>query len=67
MYNQIEVDCEVCGCKVMKNKWERHVKTEKHRKGVDGGGDDGKVGGDMVGWAELSSKDIDYYIKNICL
>ena len=30
-------------------KWPRHVKTEKHRKGVEGGGGDGKVGGDMVG------------------
>ena len=49
MYNQIEVDCEVCGCRVRKNKWARHVKTEKHRKGVDGGDGDGKVGGDMVG------------------
>ena len=43
-YNQIEVDCAVCVCKVKKNKWARHVTTEKHRKGVDG-----KVGGDMVG------------------
>ena len=24
-YNQLEVDCEVCGCKVKKNKWARHV------------------------------------------
>ena len=36
VYNQIEVDCEVCECKVKKNKWARHVKTEKHRKGVEG-------------------------------
>ena len=26
----------MCGCKVKKNKWVRHVKTEKHRKGVEG-------------------------------
>ena len=37
MCHQIEVDCEVGGCKVKKNKWARHVKTEKHRKGVEGG------------------------------
>ena len=50
------MDCQVCGCRVRKNKCERHVKTEKHRKAVEGGGGDGKVGGDMVGakgWAEL--------------
>ena len=39
----------MCGCKVKKNKWARHVKTEKHRKGVEEGGGDGKVDGDMVG------------------
>ena len=41
----------MCGCKVKKNKkWARNVKTEKHtRKGVEWGGGDGKVGGDMVG------------------
>ena len=49
VYNQIEVDCAVCVCgsKVKKTN-ARHVKTEKHRKGVEGGGD-GKVGGDMEG------------------
>ena len=26
--NQIEVDCEVCGGKVKKNTWAKHVKTE---------------------------------------
>ena len=29
MYNQIEVDSQVCRYKVKKNKWARHVKTEK--------------------------------------
>ena len=24
-YSQLAVDCEVCGCKVKKNKWARHV------------------------------------------
>ena len=37
------------GCKVKKDKWARNVKTEKHRKEVEGGSGDGKVGGDMVG------------------
>ena len=42
VYNQIEVDCAVCGCKVKKNKWARHVRSEKHRKVVERGGGDGK-------------------------
>ena len=36
VYNQIEVDCAVCGCKVTRNKWARHVRSEKHRKAVEG-------------------------------
>lgn len=32
MYNQIVMDCEVCGCKVKKRKWAKHVKTEKHKR-----------------------------------
>ena len=59
VYNQIEVDCEVCECKVKKNKWARHVKTEKHRKGVERGGGDGKVGGREC---ELKSKYFDTFI-----
>ena len=59
VYNQIEVDCEVCESKVKKNKWARHVKTEKHRKGVEGGGGDGKVGGREC---ELKSKYFDTFI-----
>jgi len=39
--------CVAPGCKVRKNKWARHIKTEKHRKGVERGGIDGKVGGDI--------------------
>ena len=45
VYNQIEVDCAVCGCKVKKNKWARHVRSEKHRKVVERGGGDGNDGG----------------------
>ena len=59
VYNQIEVDCEVCEGKVKKNKWARHVKTEKHRKGVERGGGDGKVGGREC---ELKSKYFDTFI-----
>ena len=62
-YNQIEMDCEVCGGKVKKNKWARHVKREKHRKGVDGGRRWWKswwgYGGDK-GWAELTIRDLHY-------
>ena len=39
---------EACGHQVKKKKWARHVKAEKNKKGVEGGGGDGKVGGDMV-------------------
>ena len=49
VYNQLEVDCAVCGCKVKKNKWARHVRTRKHMLGVEGGGGDGKVGGGVGG------------------
>ena len=28
--SQIEIDCGVCGCKVRKCRWNRHVKTKKH-------------------------------------
>ena len=49
VYNQLEVDCAVCGCKVKKNKWARHARTRKHMLGVEGGGGDGKVGGDVGG------------------
>ena len=57
-YNQIEGDCQVCWCKVKKETWARHVKTEKHRKGVEGGGSDGKVFwgyGGGKGWTVLST------------
>ena len=52
-YNQIEVDCDVCECKVRKNKWSRHVRSNKHMVGVEKGGSDGNLGdgsgGGMVG------------------
>ena len=49
VYNQLEVHCAVCGCRVRNNKWARHVRTRKHMLGVEGGGGDGKVGGDVGG------------------
>lgn len=45
--------------KVPQNKWARHLKTEKHRKGVEGHGMEKLVG---IWWAELSGKDIHYFI-----
>ena len=29
-YNQIEIHCEVCECKVKKCRWSRHILTQKH-------------------------------------
>ena len=29
-YNLIEVDCEVCECKVKKCRWSKHTLTKKH-------------------------------------
>ena len=29
-YNLIEVDCEVCECKVKKCRWWKHILTKKH-------------------------------------
>ncbi len=65
MYNQIDVDCDVCGCRVKNNKWARHLRTEKHRKGVEGGRRWwtswwGYVEG--KGWAELSTMPCHYWL-----
>ena len=42
-YNQREVECEACRCRVKKCNWLRHVGTRKHRDVVvengEGGGD----------------------------
>ena len=40
-YNQREVDCEVCRCRVRKCNWLRHLETKKHRDGVENGGGGG--------------------------
>ena len=42
-YNQREVECEVCRCKVRKCNWLRHLETRKHKDGVE----NGEGGGDM--------------------
>ena len=31
-YNQIEIDCEFCECKVKKCRWKAHTETQKHKK-----------------------------------
>ena len=31
-YNKIEIDCEVCKCKVKKCRWKKHIETQKHKK-----------------------------------
>ena len=38
----------MCGCKVKKKKWARHVRCIKHRMGVDKGGSDGNGDGGCV-------------------
>ena len=41
-YNQREVECEACSCRVKKCNWLRHLETRKHRDVVEngeGGGD----------------------------
>ena len=30
-YNKIEIDCEVCKCKVKKCRWKKHIETQKHK------------------------------------
>ena len=37
VYNQIEVDCEVCAWKVRENKWARHLKTKTYGRSCGGG------------------------------
>ena len=34
-YSQREVDCIVCGCKVIKCKWKRHSESKRHMMGSD--------------------------------
>ena len=30
-YNKIEIDCEVCKCKVKTCRWKKHIETQKHK------------------------------------
>ena len=34
-YNLIEVDCEVCECKVKKCRWSKHILTMKHLQNLE--------------------------------
>ena len=44
--------CEVCGCKVKKCNWLRHLGTKKHRDGVENRGGGGDIGGEGGGRRE---------------
>ena len=44
-YSKLEIECEVCECKVRKCNWARHVASRKHMLGGGGGKVDGDVGG----------------------
>ena len=60
-YNRREVDCEVCGCRMKKCNWRRHLETKTHlgvRNG-EAGGDMGGEGG-QDGEVELCPLDTDY-------
>ena len=48
-YNQREVECESCGCKVKKCNWLKLLRTKKHRDGVENGGGGGDMGGEGDG------------------
>ena len=48
-YNQREVHCEVCGCRVKKCNWLRHLGTRKHRDGVENVEGRGEMGGEGEG------------------
>ena len=44
-YSKLEIECEVCECKVRKCNWARHLGSRKHMLGGGGGKVDGDVGG----------------------
>ena len=44
-YSKLEIDCEICRCKVKKSNWARHVKTSKHILGCGDGNFDDDIGG----------------------
>ena len=55
-YSKLEIECEVCECKVRKCNWARHLVSRKHILGGGGGKVDGDVGGvvdDTKGKARL--------------
>ena len=44
-HSKLEIECEVCECKVRKCNWARHLVSRKHMLGGGGGKVDGDVGG----------------------
>ena len=44
-YSKLEIESEMCECKVRKCNWARHVASRKHMLGGGGGKVDGDVGG----------------------
>ena len=44
-YSKLEIECEVCECKVRKCNWAKHVGSKKHILGGGGGKVDDDVGG----------------------
>ena len=50
-YNKLEIECEVCECRVRKCNWARHLVSRKHMLGGGGGKVDDDAGGGG-GWDE---------------
>ena len=49
IYNRRKVGCESCGCRVKKCNWLTHLGTKKHRDGIENGGGEGDMGGEVEG------------------
>ena len=58
-YNQFEVLCDYCQCKVKKYSWLRHVQTEKHKQNEICKNDDNE----KVNNVTDEEKDEDFKIK----
>ena len=52
--NRREAGCKSCGCKVKKCNWLRHLRTKKHRNGVENKGGGGDMGGEAGALAQSS-------------
>ena len=51
-WNRREAGCKSCGCKVKKCNWLRHLRTKKHRNGVENKGGGGDMGGEAGALAQ---------------